>query len=156
MKTSSLFFPNVAFRLVRSNLPPQQQVFRFPPKYNKIDITSLLTGLYGLQILDVRTMNYNGRGHYEQHKGVSRRTTAAAYKKVIVTCKDDFEFPPPVSIARNGAIGIPPRIPKNAPSARFRHLLPEPDKEDPVLKKRAELKENANANANAGSVKAEE
>ncbi|KAJ3031855.1 UNVERIFIED_CONTAM: hypothetical protein HDU68_011614 [Siphonaria sp. JEL0065] len=133
-KTVSLYFPSVSFRLVRSNLPPHQQVFRFPPKYNKIDITSLLTGLYNLQITDVRTMNYNGRSHYEQHKGTSRRTTAAAYKKVIVTTTDDFDFPPPVSAKTHGAIPLPPRISKNAPSKKFRHLLPEPEKNDPAAK----------------------
>ncbi|KAJ3084471.1 hypothetical protein BCR33DRAFT_693939 [Rhizoclosmatium globosum] len=136
MKAPSLYFPSVSFRLVRSNLPPHQQVFRFPPKYNKIDITSLLTGLYGLQITDVRTMNYTGRGHYEQYKGASRRTRAAGFKKVIVTTKDDFEFPPPVSVARNGAIPLPPRIPKGAPTFKFRHLLPEPNENnDPSFKK---------------------
>ncbi|KAI8615646.1 hypothetical protein BC830DRAFT_1052133, partial [Chytriomyces sp. MP71] len=106
----SLFFPRIAFRLVRSRLPPHQQVFRFPPASNKIDIASLLAGLYGLRITDIRTMNYQGRSHYEN--GMSRRTHGPAYKKVIVTTKDDFDFPPPVSVKRNGAIGLPPRIAK--------------------------------------------
>ncbi|KAI9340887.1 hypothetical protein BDR26DRAFT_780178, partial [Obelidium mucronatum] len=105
-----LYFPSVSFRLVRSSLPPHQQVFRFPPKYNKIDIASLLTGLYGLRIADVRTMNYGGRSHYETQRGQSRRASAAAFKKVVVTTRDDFDFPPPPTAARAGAIPLPPRI----------------------------------------------
>ncbi|KAJ3407465.1 hypothetical protein CcCBS67573_g00594 [Chytriomyces confervae] len=139
VQTSSLFFPSISFRIIRSSLPPHQQVFRFPPKANKVDIASLLTGLYGLRITDIRTMNYNGRSHYETKAGATRRTKAAAYKKVIVTTKDDFEFPPPVSASRNGAIGVPPRISKNAPSIKFRHLLPEPDAADPSLDAKAGL-----------------
>ncbi|KAI8826735.1 uncharacterized protein EV422DRAFT_8209 [Fimicolochytrium jonesii] len=87
-----LFFPNVVFRLLRSNLPPQQAVFRCPPHLNKIDIKNILTDLYDLRITDVRTMNYLGRLHKNRRR---EQVRAAAYKKIIVTMEDDFVFPPP-------------------------------------------------------------
>ncbi|KAJ3332952.1 hypothetical protein HDU76_012521, partial [Blyttiomyces sp. JEL0837] len=121
---ASLFFPNVTIRFVRSpNLPANQAVFRVPPSLNKIDIQSLLTSLYGLEITDIRTMNYLGRT-YRARNGTM--TNAAAFKKVIVTMKEEFNFPPPVEEERDGAIRLPPRIFKKASPGLYRHLLPEP------------------------------
>ncbi|KAJ3107230.1 hypothetical protein HDU97_004650 [Phlyctochytrium planicorne] len=117
---AKLFFPNITFKLVRSSLPPHQAVFRVPPAMNKLDMKSLLTSLYGIEVLDVRTMNYLGRRHRDR-KG--QHTTSAAFKKVIVTMKDDFIFPDPkTSLAGSEMTQVV--IPNRAPSRKFQHLMP--------------------------------
>ncbi|KAI8853336.1 hypothetical protein BC829DRAFT_382552 [Chytridium lagenaria] len=117
---ASLFFPNISIKLVRSSLPPHQAVFRVPPSLNKLDISSLLTSLYGIDVLDVRTMNYLGRYHRDR-KGLP--TNSAAFKKVIVTMKEDFIFPHPTT-ALAGSEMVPVAIPNRAPIRKFKHLLP--------------------------------
>ncbi|KAJ3016380.1 hypothetical protein HKX48_004058 [Thoreauomyces humboldtii] len=126
---TKLFFPNVVFRLLRSNLPPQQCVFRCPQQLNKLDIRAILTSLYSIQISDVRTMNYLGRTHKSR---AGTRVRGASYKKVIVTMEDDFTFPPPpetkagASVEGNGAIKLPPRPSFGKGSAnKLRHKIEE-------------------------------
>ncbi|KAJ3219273.1 hypothetical protein HDU67_001892 [Dinochytrium kinnereticum] len=120
---ASLFFPNITLKLVRSSLPPHQAVFRVPPSLNKLDITSLLTSLYGIDIVDVRTMNYLGRTHRDRR---GRPSQSAAFKKVIVTMKEDFNFPHP-STSLAGSEILPIVIPNRAPVKKFKHLLPKAD-----------------------------
>ncbi|KAJ1564579.1 hypothetical protein HK405_014509, partial [Cladochytrium tenue] len=116
-------------RLVRSSLPPHQAVFRVPPSLNKVDVQALLSALYGIDVTDVRTMNYLGR--QRRNRRTSRLEAGPAFKKVVVTMREDFSFPPPVSTARDGALPVPPRIPPGA-SRFYRHLLPLPKvEEDP-------------------------
>ncbi|CAO3609298.1 unnamed protein product [Mucor hiemalis] len=40
------------------NLQPNQVAFRVPPSCNKFDIHSYLTNIYGVNVQEVRTMNY--------------------------------------------------------------------------------------------------
>ncbi|KAJ3165938.1 hypothetical protein HDU88_003813 [Geranomyces variabilis] len=126
---AKLFFPNVVFRLLRSNLPPQQCVFRCPQQLNKIDIKSILTNLYDLSITDIRTMNYLGRTHKTRQ---GKRVRAANFKKVIVTMEEDFVFPKPpetkvdMANADERATKMPPRAAWGRNSAnRLRHRLEE-------------------------------
>ncbi|KAI8929895.1 hypothetical protein BC831DRAFT_441535 [Entophlyctis helioformis] len=107
------YFPNLVFRLVRSNLPPHQAVFRTPQQLNKLDIKSYLSSLYSLAITDVRTMNYTGSS--VRRKPVSKtartgRKTEASYKKVIVTMESDFVFPDVPTVKTTGAMRIPPAL----------------------------------------------
>lgn len=99
------FFPNFYFKLLRSNLAPNQQVFHTNTNFNKFDIKQLLTKMYGLEILDVRTMIYEGK-RPRKVQGKSRGGRPA-FKKVIVTMKDDFVFPDPPTV-EDGALRIPP------------------------------------------------
>ncbi|KAJ1328312.1 hypothetical protein BSLG_010044 [Batrachochytrium salamandrivorans] len=119
---SKFYFPNIVVRLVRSNLPPHQAVFRCPPQLNKLDIKSLVGQLYNLSIIDVRTMNYIGSGVRERRskKAPTRgKIYTPSYKKVIVTMSEDFKFPDPPVIGSGsgdevdvstGAIRMPPRV----------------------------------------------
>lgn len=112
---AKLYFPNIIFKLVRSNLPPHQAVFHTPPQLNKFDIKMYLEKLYQIAITDVRTMNYLGR----PSKIIARRERGGkpSFKKVIVTMEDDFVFPPPPTV-KDGAIKIPPRVSFGRNSAR--------------------------------------
>ncbi|KAJ3166156.1 hypothetical protein HK101_012007 [Irineochytrium annulatum] len=120
---STLFFPQFDMRLVRSTLPPHQAVFRVPPNLNKLDIRQILEKLYSVDVTDVRTMNYLAKT-YRDRRG--ERRSGGAYKKVIVTMKNDFVFPDPPTEEGSGAMRLPPVIPIRAPIAKFRHLLPKP------------------------------
>ncbi|TPX71081.1 hypothetical protein SpCBS45565_g01360 [Spizellomyces sp. 'palustris'] len=124
-----LFFPNIVFRLLRSNLPPHQCIFRCPPQLNKIDITSYLQNLYNITVTDVRTMNYMGRTYKARYGG---RERTANYKKVIISMEEDFNFPPPpptklgASVEGDAAIKLPPRGSFGRNSAnKYRHKIEE-------------------------------
>jgi ribosomal protein L23 len=104
---AKLYFPNIALTLVRSNLPPNQAVFRVPAQLNKVDLSSLLSSMYGIQVLDVRTMNYLGRTNLQ---GAGRRVKSANYKKAIVTMGEDFVWPElPKLDRKEEAVKMPPR-----------------------------------------------
>jgi large subunit ribosomal protein L23 len=55
-----LYFPNFIFTLVRSGKQrsPNEVVFRVPRILNKLDIKQYLERLYGLQVRDIRTVNF--------------------------------------------------------------------------------------------------
>jgi ribosomal protein L23 len=92
MIPKNIYFPNIIFKCVRSNLPPNQVAFRVPTNLNKIDIQNYLTNIYNVGVKDVRTMIYesetirnpNGPGRWKRGK----------YKKAIVTLEEEFNFPP--------------------------------------------------------------
>ncbi|KXS17081.1 hypothetical protein M427DRAFT_133557 [Gonapodya prolifera JEL478] len=116
---TSLFFPNIVFRLVRgptvsivppkgtdnrlaqesseftSTLLPNQCVFRVPRNVNKLDIKSYLSALYDVEVVDVKTSNYLASEGRDRQTG--RPTRRAAYKRAVVTVGSDFSFPPPPS-----------------------------------------------------------
>ncbi|KAI9199295.1 uncharacterized protein BJ171DRAFT_219931 [Polychytrium aggregatum] len=102
---SKLYFPSFSIKLIRSNLPPHQAVFKVPPQLNKLDISSYLQALYNVNVTDVRTMNYLARS-WKDRKG--REKNVAAYKKVIITMEDDFYFPP-LATADDGVQKLPTR-----------------------------------------------
>ncbi|KAI9096919.1 ribosomal protein L23/L15e core domain-containing protein [Phlyctochytrium arcticum] len=127
-----LFFPNIIMRLLRSNLPPHQCVFRCPPQLNKIDIKQYLEKLYDIQVNDVRTMNYLGRLHRMPRS--TDKIRSASYKKVIVTMEEDFVFPPLPVTKRginddevpNAALkqGVHPGIGRNSANAHRHKIEP--------------------------------
>ncbi|KAI9484760.1 hypothetical protein BDB00DRAFT_113450 [Zychaea mexicana] len=78
--------------MVRSpNLQPNQVAFRVPPSCNKFDIHSYLTNIYGVNIQEVRTMNY-ATVHKKARTG-KMGVAQAAYKKAIVTVDAPFTWP---------------------------------------------------------------
>ncbi|ORX99157.1 hypothetical protein K493DRAFT_313311 [Basidiobolus meristosporus CBS 931.73] len=86
-----IFFPSVIFKVVRSNLPPNQVAFRVPPKVNKLDIKDYLSHVYKLDVVNVRTVNYEGKMKMDARIG--RRVRDKDWKKAIVTIGTDFEYP---------------------------------------------------------------
>jgi ribosomal protein L23 len=105
---SKLYFPNIIFKLVRSNLPPHQAVFHVPPQLSKLDIRQYLTKLYDISVCDVRTMNYAAVP--KKFNGKNKVGGVPKYKKAIVTMEEDFVFPEIPTVKDNNAIKLPPRI----------------------------------------------
>lgn len=103
---SATHFPSIILKLVRSNLPPHQQTFLVPPYLTKPDLKALLMSMYTLETVDIRTMNYLGKRGKEV-KG-SLVGGKAAYKKCIVTFKDDFVWPEKPMVG--DAIRMPPPV----------------------------------------------
>ncbi|KAK9712600.1 hypothetical protein K7432_007043 [Basidiobolus ranarum] len=86
-----IFFPSVIYKVVRSNLPPNQVAFRVPPKTNKLDIKDYLSHVYKIDVVNVRTVNYEGKMKMDPRIG--RRVRDKDWKKTIVTMATDFEYP---------------------------------------------------------------
>lgn len=59
-----LKFPNMAITFMgknaRTRMRDNQYVFRVEPNYTKHDIKEYLTKVYGLPVVKVNTMNYEG------------------------------------------------------------------------------------------------
>nr|CAG8553883.1 10031_t:CDS:10 [Entrophospora candida] len=92
----NIYFPSMIFKLIRTpSLPPNQVAFKIPRSLNKLDIHSYLTKLYKLDIVDIRTMNYQAKrpSLNKYSKRVSTKSTSA-YKKAIVILTEDFNYPP--------------------------------------------------------------
>ena len=108
-----LFFPNIIFRLVRSNLPPNQALFRIPRNVNKLDVKAYLKAIYDVDVTDVRTANYLSKKTTDIKVSTStRRATSVrtpAFKRAIVTMTKDFVFPPVPKIGDNGVQPLPPQ-----------------------------------------------
>ena len=83
-------FPNLTFRLLRSaDFPANMVAFRIPPSLHKFDIKNYLQSVYGLRVLKVRTVNYEGR-----RKGTGVLATKESdWKKAIVEFDGKFEYP---------------------------------------------------------------
>ncbi|RCH91629.1 hypothetical protein CU098_010878 [Rhizopus stolonifer] len=78
--------------MVRSNnLQPNQVAFRVPPSCNKFDIHSYLTNIYGVNIQEVRTMNYAAT--YKKGPRGGKKVDQPAYKKAIITLDEKFSWP---------------------------------------------------------------
>ncbi|CDH60358.1 hypothetical protein RO3G_14831 [Lichtheimia corymbifera JMRC:FSU:9682] len=87
-----VYLPNIVFKMVRSpNLQPNQVAFRVPPSCNKFDIHSYLTNIYGVNVQEVRTMNY-ATVHKKTRTGQTE-VKQPAYKKAIVTIDEPFTYP---------------------------------------------------------------
>ncbi|KAG0162271.1 hypothetical protein DFQ28_001531 [Apophysomyces sp. BC1034] len=88
---NKVYLPNIVFQMVRAtNLQPNQAAFRVPQSCNKFDIHSYLTNIYGVNVQEVRTMNYAA-----QHKktATGQKKIQSAYKKAIVTLDQPFQWP---------------------------------------------------------------
>lgn len=100
-----LYFPNIIFRLIRSNLPPHQALFRIPRNVNKLDVKAYLKSIYDVDVTDVRTANYLSKQHTEWKNRKQQITVKIpAYKRAIVTMKKDFSFPPVPQIGYDGVM----------------------------------------------------
>ncbi|CAO3621264.1 mitochondrial ribosomal protein subunit L23 [Mucor lusitanicus] len=89
---NKVYLPNIVFKLVRApNLQPNQVAFRVPPSCNKFDIHSYLTNIYGVNVQEVRTMNY-ATVHKKARNG-KMEVQSSAYKKAIVTLDETFHWP---------------------------------------------------------------
>ncbi|KAI8370736.1 ribosomal protein L23-domain-containing protein [Radiomyces spectabilis] len=78
--------------MVRSpNLQPNQVAFRVPPNCNKFDIHSYLTNIYGVNVQEVRTMNY--ATEHKRSRNGKTEVVQSAYKKAIVTINEPFVWP---------------------------------------------------------------
>ncbi|KAJ1980666.1 mitochondrial 54S ribosomal protein YmL41 [Dimargaris xerosporica] len=89
-----VFFPNIIFRLVRSErLQPNQAAFKVPVNVNKFDVRDYLTHLYGVTVLDVRTVIYPGSK--KLNRASKETIKKPRVKKAIVTLAEEFKYPAP-------------------------------------------------------------
>jgi ribosomal protein L23 len=84
------WFPNITatiqkdgVRKTESKIPKSEIVMRFPPIYGKLDIKAFLKQVYGMKVLSVNTLNYEGKVKRSQTSAKPYRTKA--YKKAYIT-----------------------------------------------------------------------
>ncbi|KAF7722693.1 hypothetical protein EC973_002856 [Apophysomyces ossiformis] len=88
---NKVYLPNIVFQMIRSpNLQPNQAAFRVPQNCNKFDIHSYLTNIYGVNVQEVRTMNYAAQ--FKRGPNGPRKIHSA-YKKAVVTLDQPFQWP---------------------------------------------------------------
>ncbi|CAO3652208.1 unnamed protein product [Cunninghamella echinulata] len=86
---NKVYLPNIIFKLVRApNLQPNQVAFPVPPSCNKFDIHSYLTNIYGVNVQEVRTMNY-GTIHKKARNAIITLDTEFTYPKEPEWCELD-------------------------------------------------------------------
>jgi ribosomal protein L23 len=88
-----VYFPNIVFTMIRTQLPPNQVAFKVPIHLSKLDIQDYLTNIYKVKPVDVRTMLYQGK--IKREPGTNSRYRDASYKKAIVTLDHEFVYPEP-------------------------------------------------------------
>jgi len=90
-----LFFPNFVFTLVRSGKErtPNTAVFRVPRILNKLDIKQYLEGLYGVEVTDVRTVNFLGKSTRQGKRYIPNK------KNAIVKLAGPFKYPEPTDLS---------------------------------------------------------
>ena len=59
--------------------------FKVSPSATKAQVKSLVESLYGVKVLSVNTMNYDGKRKSRYTKGGLIRGKVAAFKKAVVT-----------------------------------------------------------------------
>jgi large subunit ribosomal protein L23 len=62
--------------------------FRVSPDANKIEIKTAIEELYGVTVIKVNTMNYDGKRKSRYTKSGAINGKEAAFKKAIVTLKE--------------------------------------------------------------------
>lgn len=89
-----VWFPNFVFTLVRSGKEraKNEVVFRVPRLLNKLDIQQYLEGLYGVQVLGIRTVNFLSKSVRQGRRHIPSR------KNAIVTLSEPFVYPPPTDL----------------------------------------------------------
>lgn len=63
--------------------------FRVSPEANKAQIKNLVQSLYGVKVVDVTTMNYDGKKKSRYTKAGLINGKVAAFKKALVTVAED-------------------------------------------------------------------
>ena len=59
--------------------------FKVSPEANKYEIRDLIEKLYDVKVVEIKTMNYNGKKKQRYTRTGIQRGTTAAFKKAIVT-----------------------------------------------------------------------
>jgi large subunit ribosomal protein L23 len=67
---------------------PNKVGFRVSPNANKLEIKAAIEELYGVTVVNVNTMNYDGKRKSRYTKSGVIKGKEAAFKKAIVTLKD--------------------------------------------------------------------
>lgn len=62
--------------------------FRVSPDANKLEIKAAIEELYGVTVVKINTMNYNGKSKSRYTKSGVVNGKEAAFKKAIVTLKE--------------------------------------------------------------------
>lgn len=86
-----VWFPNFVFTMVRSGKEraKNEVVFRVPRVLNKLDIRQYLEGLYGVQVLGIRTVNFLSKSVRQGQRHIPGR------KNAIVMLREPLAYPPP-------------------------------------------------------------
>lgn len=90
-----IYLPNIIFKLCRPSphIPPNQAVFKVPINLNKLDIRDYLTHIYGLQVVNVRTLIQQGELNRRGRNRSLHYSKGSTYKKAFVTMTSDFHYP---------------------------------------------------------------
>jgi large subunit ribosomal protein L23 len=67
---------------------PNRVGFRVSPNANKLEIKAAIEELYGVTVIKINTMNYNGKRKSRYTKSGVISGKEAAFKKAIVTLKE--------------------------------------------------------------------
>jgi len=67
---------------------PNRVGFRVSPKANKLEIKAAIEELYGVTVVKINTMNYDGKRKSRYTKSGVVNGKEAAFKKAIVTLKE--------------------------------------------------------------------
>ena len=59
--------------------------FKVSPEANKYQIKSMIEELYDVKVVEIKTMNYNGKKRQRYTRSGIQRGATAAFKKAIVT-----------------------------------------------------------------------
>ena len=73
---------------------PNRYGFRVAPNANKVEIKKAVEELYGVSVVSVNTMNYDGKRKSRYTKAGVINGKTSAYKKAIITLKegDSIDF----------------------------------------------------------------
>lgn len=92
--------PNFKLTLCRNSPAhehdPFTATFRVPKSLSKPDIVAFLTQVYGLRIIGIRTMIYQGEVVKMFHPGISAKKGPArkpGYKKAVIQMDQPFWYP---------------------------------------------------------------
>ena len=107
---TKLHLPNFQMTLMYApDLPPNEACLRVPQHATKLDIAQLLTKLYNVELVDVRTQNV--LGFKRELPGVGRTVREAKYKKAYITLKEgsELKWPHPPALEELAKIRLPER-----------------------------------------------
>ncbi|MDR1738309.1 MAG: 50S ribosomal protein L23 [Candidatus Symbiothrix sp.] len=67
---------------------PNRVAFRVSPDANKLEIKAAIEELYGVHIVKINTMNYDGKRKSRYTKSGTVNGKEAAFKKAVITLKE--------------------------------------------------------------------
>jgi ribosomal protein L23 len=88
LNPTKYWLPNIPLTLMppSRNLPSNKFVLRVQPDITKIELRNYISGLYGVSVTKVNTMNYEGKLKRAPRRGKFYSTKR--YKKAIITTDD--------------------------------------------------------------------